>query len=192
MVETITPAVHGGRNFSYYRSVALHVLGAMFSAALFGLALGGLGALLGGPWEAGAWAVVIAAVLYAARELLGLPVPLPDLDRQVPEWWRTYFSPPIASFLYGLGLGVGYLTFLSFGTLVAVTVGAVVSADPLTGAALMAPFGAARGLGVLVSRRHAPERVLDRLDDPDLRRDARLVNGAGLLVVALAAVAGLL
>src|SRR5205809_2949942 len=115
MAQTITPVVHGGRRGRWARSVAAHVVGATASAAALGAALGAAGRVLGGPWgRAGLAAVAVVAVLYSARELLGLSVPLPNLHRQVPEWWRTFFPPPVAALLYGAELGVGFVTFLSF------------------------------------------------------------------------------
>jgi hypothetical protein len=73
---------------------------------------------------------------------------LPNARRQVPEWWRTFFSPPVAATLYGAGLGVAFVTFLSFGTFVAVAAGALVGGDPLLGALVCAPFGLARAAAV--------------------------------------------
>src|SRR5438477_3054101 len=153
MVQTITPVVHGGRHGRWLGSVAAYTFGATVSAAALGAALGGVGRLLGAPWgAAGLWALAVVAAVFSVRELFGVPIPLPNLHRQVPEWWRTFFSPPVTSFLYGLGLGVGFLTYLSFGTLVAVGAVAVASGRPLIGLAVMAPFGLARGLSVLVAR----------------------------------------
>jgi hypothetical protein len=149
MVETIAPVVHGGRNRSYWTAIALHTLGATLSAALFGAFLGGLGHVLGAPWgDAGLIALAVVAGIYALRELFGLPIPLPDLDRQVPEWWRTFFSKNVAAFLYGIGLGIGFLTYLSFGTYVAVMTGAFISGDVRTGAALCGAFGLSRSLAL--------------------------------------------
>ncbi len=52
-------------------------------------------ALLGAPWgRAGALIVAAVAVLYLVRELTGIRVPVPQLRRQVPDWWRTYFGRP--------------------------------------------------------------------------------------------------
>lgn len=188
MVETIAPVVHGGRNRSYYFSVLMHTVGTTASAATFGLTLGAIGALLGAPYEGGltAWLVASVAGLYALRELFRLRIPLPDLDRQVPDWWRTYFSLPIASLLYGTGLGVGFITYLSFGTLVPVALGALLLGDPLLGALLVGAFGLARGLSVLVSaRRTPPEDIVEGLGAPSLRRAARLINGTALLAIAV-------
>jgi hypothetical protein len=151
MVQTITPVVHGGRRSRWSGTVALHALGAVVSAGAFGAALGIGGSLLGAPWgTAGGLLVVGLALLYTARELFDLPIPIPDRRRQVPEWWRTTFSTRTAAFLYGLGLGIGFLTYLRFGTLVVVSSVAVGSGDPVAGAVVLAPFGLARGLSVAV------------------------------------------
>lgn len=188
MVTTIDPVVHGGRNRRYVLAVALHVFGATAAAGVFGAALGGVGALLGGPWRVAGPAVVAAiAGLYALREGVGLPVPVPDRHRQVPEWWRTFYSPPVASLLYGLGLGIGFLTFLTFGTYVAVATGAVASASPATGALVCGAFGLARGLSILAAGWGGGTPALDRLERLGATRGPRLVNAAAL--AALAAVA---
>src|SRR5947208_895396 len=135
MAQTITPVVHGGRRGRWLGSVILHTAGTTASAAVFGAALGGIGRVLGAPWgAAGLAAVAAVAAAYAARELLRIPIPLPNLRRQVPDWWRTFFSPPAAAALYGLGLGVGFFTYLTFGTLVAVAAAAIASGRIAAGA----------------------------------------------------------
>ena len=196
MVETITPVVHGGRSRRYWSSVALHTLGAALAAALLGVALGAIGGLAGAPWgRAGLVVIAVVALVYAAREGLHLPIPLPDRHAQVPDWWRTFFSPGVAAFLYGAGLGAGFLTFLSFGTYVAVVAGAVASGSPLIGAALCIPFGVMRGLSVTVSRsarsEDDAEGIMNRLDEFGTTAVPRVVNAAMLVVVAIAAVAAL-
>jgi cytochrome c biogenesis protein CcdA len=183
MAETITPVVHGGRRRPYLEASALHVLGATATAALLGLALGATGALLRAPWEATPLVVGAVAALYFLREAFGLPVPLPDRKRQVPEWWRTFYSPGVAAFLYGAGLGVGFLTYLSFGTFAAVMAAAIASGDPLTGALLCGAFGLARGLAVVVVTWNGPAD----LDEVAGSSGPRLVNAAALAATALTA-----
>jgi hypothetical protein len=195
MVETIAPVVHGARRSRWWLSVALHAVGTTLAAAAFGAGLGGLGALVGAPWgRAGLVAVAAVAAIYALRELLRVPVPLPDRRRQVPEWWRTFFPPSAASFLYGLGLGVGFLTYLRHGTLVAVAVAAVASGDPVLGSVLVAPFGLARGVSVLASRRGttgtAIASTLDRLEGMAEGRFPAVANGLVLVVLGAAAAIG--
>jgi hypothetical protein len=193
MAQTITPVGHGGRGSGWAASVALHAGGATLTAGLLGAALGGLGLLLGAPWGLpGAAAVAVVAALYAGRELTGLPVPLPDARRQVPEWWRTQFAPGPASFLYGLGLGVGFATHLRHGTLVAAAAAVVASGEPVLGALVLAPFGLARAATVLVARGATDpprlHRLSERLERLGLSPVARWANGAALLVLALAAI----
>jgi hypothetical protein len=117
---------------------------------VFGAALAAFGALLDAPSDAGLAVVAAVAALYLA-EVLGARVPVPQLRRQVPNWWRSFFPSGVASFLYGVGLGIGFFTYLTRGTLVVVSVAAFVSGDPLVGALVLAPFGLARGLTASVA-----------------------------------------
>src|SRR3990172_12851360 len=122
MVETINPVVRGGRARGG-GAVIVHAIGAGASAAAFGAGLGAFGAALGAPFGgAGTWVVALVAAVYAMGELTGGRVTVPQLRRQVPDWWRTFFPAPVAALLYGVGLGVGFVTFLDHGTLVAVSV----------------------------------------------------------------------
>jgi Methylamine utilisation protein MauE len=192
MVETITPVVHGGSRERWGISLALHAIGAAAAAAIVGSLLAGAGALLGAPWGMpGAVLVVATAALYVAREL-GAPVPVPQLRRQVPDWWRTFFPPHVAAFLYGLGLGPGFLTYLGHGTVVVVSVAAFASGRPLLGAAVLAPFGLARGLGpVLAFGVRSPSdaaALVERLDRSASRARWRVANALALSMVLVATV----
>ena len=192
MVETITPVVHGGSRERWGISLALHAFGAAVAAAIVGSLLAGAGALLSAPWGVpGAWLVVAAAALYVAREL-GAPVPVPQLRRQVPDWWRTFFPPHVAAFLYGLGLGPGFLTYLGHGTVVVVAVAAFASGRPLLGAAVLAPFGLARGLGpVLTFGVRSPSdaaALVERLDRSASKARWRVANALALSMVLVATV----
>jgi hypothetical protein len=190
MVETITPVVHGGSRSRWGVSLALHAIGAATAAAIVGSLLAGAGALLGAPWGApGTALVVAAATFYVAREL-GAPVPVPQLRRQVPDWWRTFFPPHVAAFLYGLGLGPAFLTYLGHGTVVVVSVAAFASGRPLLGAALLAPFGLARGLGpVLAFGVRSPgdaAALVERLDRSASKPRWRVANALALSAVLVA------
>jgi hypothetical protein len=59
----------------------------------------------------------LLAAIYAGHEANIWHVPRPQFGHQVPEAWRKIFSPNVASFIYGFGLGTIYLTRL--GSLVA-------------------------------------------------------------------------
>lgn len=192
MVETITPVVYGGRT-RWAVALALHTLGATLTAALFGATLGAVGGLLEAPWgRAGAFAVALAALVYALGELPRVTAAVPQMRRQVPDWWREYFSWPIAATLYGAGLGIGFFTYLAHGTLVVVSVAAMASGDPLVGAAILAPFGLARGLSAVraagVATQAESQDLVDRLVGSPERRRA-VANGAALATVAVLAIA---
>jgi len=185
MVETISPVVHGGRTKTYWLSIALHVFGATAAAAAFGTLLGGLGALVGAPWgSVGALLTAALAVLYLLREAFGLPIPIFDRKKQVPEWWRTFYSKPVASLLYGLGLGVGFLTYLTFGTFVVVAVAAFASGDPLFALLLSGTFGAARSVAVAIA---TGTNTTDALEEPSIVVTGKVANATVLAVVALGA-----
>ena len=191
MVETITPVVHGERRGLYRWALALHTGGAVTAAAALGGLLGSIGALAGAPWGGlGLYALAAIACIYAVRELFGAPVPLPARRDQVPSWWRTFYSPLVAGLLYGLALGIGFLTYLSFGTFVAVAAAAALGGDPVLGAVLCAPFGLGRGIAVAWANRgpaRDPGRTIARLEDLALGRSPRLLNSAALVAVAATA-----
>jgi Methylamine utilisation protein MauE len=192
MVETISPVVHGGRG-RWLGTLVLHALGATGTAAAFGAALGLIGRSLDAPWgRPGLVTLGAVAAVYALGTLLRLDVPVPQLRRQVPDWWRTYFGRPIAAVLYGAGLGVGFLTYLSSGTLVVVAYAAIATGSPAVGALIVAPFGLVRGLSALVAWRSITQEqsraLVDRLvATSDVAR--RVTNGGLLLVIASIAVA---
>ncbi|MEP6973274.1 MAG: MauE/DoxX family redox-associated membrane protein [Actinomycetota bacterium] len=187
MVETITPVVDGGRA-RWLETLALHTLGATATAALFGATLGWIGELLGAPWQrAGMVALTTVAGVYAMSELTHRRIPVPQLRRQVPDWWRSFFGRSFAAVLYGAGLGVGFFTYLAHGTLVVVASVAVVSGRPTIGALLVAPFGLARGLSVAVAWRSVSAEQSSALVDrlvaaPESRR--RAANGGVLALLA--------
>jgi hypothetical protein len=194
MVETINPVVYGDERRSrarYRTALALHVLGATAAAALFGAALGGAGALVGAPFgAAGRAAVAAVAVLYLLREAFGVPVPVIEARRQVPDWWRTFFSRNVTAFLYGTGVGIGFLTYLGHGTLLVVSVAAGATGRPLAGALLLASFGFARALAVAAgARTDDPSALVNRLARFARRGWARVAHGVALALVAVAAVA---
>jgi hypothetical protein len=192
MAQTITPVVHGGSRRRWAGPVILHVLGAALSAAILGVGLGLVGSIAGAPWGRPGMLVVGAIGLaYAAREILRLPVPIPEMRRQVPEWWRGALGPRTVAFLYGLALGPGFLTHLRHGTFVAVSAAALALGDPWLGVVLLAPFGIARALGVAAASAGRTETAvmaagarLERLGAGPLPRAA---NAVALILMGVVA-----
>ena len=192
MVETIAPVVYEGKRSRYFAALAVFACAALLAAGLVGLLAGTLGAIVGAPWGSATWiAVAAAAVIYALRDVFHLPIPIPDRHRQVPQWWRSFYSQRVTAWLYGFGLGIGYLTYLSFGTYFVVTIAAFATGDPVLGAAFCAPFGVGRALSVVAANgKLQSDRAsgIDRIDDLATTAWPRIVNSFVLIAVAGAAV----
>src|SRR4029453_1006927 len=140
MVETFTPAVCGSKRRQRI-ALAGFATGAIAVAALVGALLGALGALIG---REVALVVAGLAMLAAAREAGLLPIPLPQVRRQVPERWRVELPLPLWSIGYGAGLGAGFLTFQPVATFWVACAAAVALANPAAAAACFAAYGAGR------------------------------------------------
>ena len=180
MVETFTPAVCGSKRRQRI-ALAGFATGAIAVSALVGALLGALGALIGREL-----ALVVAglAILAAAREAGLLPIPLPQVRRQVPERWRVELPLPLWSIGYGAGLGAGFLTFQPVATFWVACAAALALANPAAAAACFAAYGAGRAVMAAWPRRgHVdPTEAVESL----VRRRRLLLVGnvAALLVCA--------
>jgi cytochrome c biogenesis protein CcdA len=191
VAETVAPVVHGVRRWLV--AVAAFAAGSIAAGAALGWTLGWASARAGGGGEHGAWAAAAVVAAYAAREAGLLRLPIPQLRRQVPRRWREVLPLPAAAFLYGAGLGVGFVTYVPVATLAAVAA-AIAFADPASGTVALAAFGAGRAL-VLVAAT-AGLRDWDTAADRFERAGGWLRERGGVLRTAnagaLAALAGVL
>jgi hypothetical protein len=184
MIESFTPAGCGSRRRRRL-ALALFTGGALLAAATLGAALGLLGSVLPGG-RATLLAVAALALAAAAREAGVLPLPLPQVRRQVPDSWRGSLPLPVWSLGYGAGLGAGTFTFQPVATFWVACAGAVAIGRPAVAAACFSLYGAGRALmAVLPSRGADPAAAAARLAGRMLA--VRRVNAA-----ALTAFAGLL
>lgn len=122
MAMTINPAVSGGR-YRWFRDVAAFFVGAAFGAAIalsaVLLVVDVAAAILPFDWLiAGA----VAVIAWAALHDLGVPLPLPYRERQVPDWLRDVLPPVVVAAVFGAMLGVGFLTLFTYSTHLAVLV----------------------------------------------------------------------
>ena len=191
MAETVAPVVHGVRRWLV--AVAAFAVGSVAAGAALGWAVGWAAGRAGGGGAHGAWAAAGIAAAYAARETGLLRLPVPQLRRQVPQRWREVLPLPATAFLYGAGLGIGFVTYVPVATLVAVTA-AIALADPGAGMAALAAFGAGRA-AVLVAATaglHDWDEAADRFE----RAGSWLRERGGALRTAnagaMAALAGVL
>ena len=190
MVETIVPVVHGTR--TWLISVMLFAAGATGSAALVGL-------LLGAALPTGGRGVVVAVALFALVEAASeaglVRVPTPQLRRQVPERWRERHSQPVAALLYGVGLGLGFATYLPVATLIVVSIAVAALLSAGDGAVVLGAFGLGRAIALAVGtlRVRSYEQATGRIEQMarlGIRRLRRL-NAVALLVLAALLALGL-
>lgn len=122
MALTINPAVSGTRKRWFIHIAAFFIgvwLGGLISLAVVIAVVGGLGSLL--PRVALA-ACLLGVIFWAAAKDLGAPLWLPYRQRQVPEWLRDALPPGAIAVLYGVMLGVGFLTLFTYSTQLAMLV----------------------------------------------------------------------
>src|SRR5690349_13705181 len=92
-------------------AVSLYTIACLSTSMLLGALLGMLGYLLRGGLgaaslhfalpHAGAWAIGLLALAYAASDMGWLPMPRPNLTQAVPiSWWRSW-QPYGAALVYG-------------------------------------------------------------------------------------------
>ena len=121
---------------------------------------------------------------------------VPQIRRQVPEHWRRVMPLPLAAFLYGILLGLGFTTFvLSFGVWALAGISLALG-EPSAGVAIGLAFGAGRALPVIaiapLCDRDAGIRVTELMTQrPAIYRGFRLGDALALAVVGAAALTAL-
>lgn len=113
MALTVTPAVSRGRDvvlqtLAYFAGI---VFGSLVSVTLVLLIYEGLQYVWGRAWTT---AMVSGAIAWALLHDLGLPLPLPYRNRQVPERLRDALPLGAVAFCFGVILGCGFLTLFTY------------------------------------------------------------------------------
>lgn len=126
----------------------------MGGGATVGVLAGVMGRLLVSPTSAvhvALWiGVALVALLYEGRELRGWPLPVPTRHWQVPKHWGQYGEPFYAA-AFGVILGAGFFTFVTFIGDYLLLLLCFLFANPLQGGMLMAAFGLARAAPILLA-----------------------------------------
>lgn len=95
------------------------------------------------------WYLVSAAALvYGLIEARGIQWPVPQIHWQVPKDWGKH-GRPLFAIGFGLVLGPGFFTFVSYIGYHLLLIVCIVIADPIHSAVLMAIFGASRAAPIL-------------------------------------------
>ena len=166
-----------------------------------------LGALVGGVATFGTLAVLgslagvgglelvaMLGVAAAIADVRGRPI-VPQIRHQVPEHWRRVLPLPLATFLYGVLLGLGFTTFVYAVALWALAGIAFALGSPQAGVLVGLAFGVGRALPICVlapvAHRRAGRTVVDTMvQRPVVLAVVRRLAAACLVVVAASALVG--
>jgi hypothetical protein len=137
----------------YTPTFLLHGVGYTIGALILGVILGLAGRLLGfqGVSVLTLAALGLASLVYGAHQFGFLRVPYPQRRAQVPHDARQRFPMWFIGGLYGLSLGLNYLTYVQTPILYLVTAAAVLSGNVGTAILLFLAFNAGRFLPMAVN-----------------------------------------
>lgn len=163
--------------------------------------VGGSAAVLGTvlfPFGAGQVAPIVGlviSILLVGRELSGRPVQLPQLRRQTSARWGKLLPGPVAAGVWGLDIGLGVATYITFSGFWLPLTLALLFESPTMGMSLMASYWLGRALPVwlLPGSIQGPAEVLRLQDAIDAARPmfqqshmvGLLVGAASLAALAL-------
>src|SRR5689334_15700907 len=136
MLGSITPLGERGRNSRWTVTVTAYVVGSTAAGALFGSALGGVGALA--PGNALARLVALAILIAAGASLdAGLAgARLPTVRRQVNEDWLARYRGWVYGVSFGFQLGLGVVTVVNLSAVYATLAAALLSQSTTAGAVI--------------------------------------------------------
>lgn len=154
MLGSITPLGERSRRMRWGVTAAAYAAGCVAGGALAGGMLGAIGSVTSGRLPDG-----FAAALLAAAAAVGLAfdlglagLRLPTTRRQVDERWLRRYRGWVYGGGFGFQLGLGVVTIVPASVVYLAGVGALLSASPVSGAAIGAVFGAARASSLLLVR----------------------------------------
>ena len=188
MIDTLAASGYAERRRTTLAACATFLPGALLGGVVTFGGLAYLGSLVhGGAWSALALGVVALAALLEA----GNARVRPQVHRQVPESWRRVAPLPVASFGYGVLLGLGWTTYVLTLAVWALFALAFALGDPVLGVAAGVAFGLGRALPIVglapALERPLGMRVADAMAErPGLLRGMRLVDALALVGVGLA------
>jgi hypothetical protein len=144
-------AGNGSKKWVMY--VSIYTAAGWISSTFVGLTTSfvGLSLFQTSTGTAGVYCALIVALLASAREFGLVSIPLPQVRRQTKRIWATIFPTPITAALWGLDLGLVFSTWLTYSGAWLLLIVAIVSQDPVFGAALFAAYWFGRVLSVWIA-----------------------------------------
>ncbi len=161
MLASITPLGERGRGNRWTTTAGLFITASAAGGAALGAVLGLLGSVVldhvGIGWRLGVLGAALA--VGVVWELGRGRVPGPR--RQVNERWLDQYRRWIYAAGFGAQLGIGVVTIVVTSAVYGVWAAALVSAQPVAGAAIGAAAGAMRGATLLAgARATSPQRLV--------------------------------
>jgi hypothetical protein len=143
MIFVITPLVKEAQRGRAWTRLLTYCSALLVSSILVGILLGWVGHYSFRRWNFATTFLACIAVLLSAREFGALRLPLPSSDWRVPRQWLRfgYFR---GAFVYGLALGLGFLTRAPFATYHIMLIWILAVGDPAYGATLGLSYAAGR------------------------------------------------
>ena len=194
-ISLLRPTGKGARAVAgWLPTFAMHGAGYALGAVVLGTALGAIGAILGFAGFGTTFALSILALIglaYGAHQFDFLRVPYPQRRAQVPHDARQRFPKWVVGGLYGMSLGLDYLTYVQTPLLYLITLAAVFSGQIGAAILLIALFNLGRFLPVAVNllpvTDYAIQHWLARNQERAAMADGAILValGAALAVLAL-------
>jgi len=154
-ISLLRPTGKGARALvDWLPTFAMHGLGYVAGALILGTLLGALGMSLGFSGFTSGFGLAVLALIglvYGAHQLDFLRVPYPQRRAQVPHDARQRFPKWVVGGLYGLSLGLDYLTYVQTPLLYMMTAAAILTGNPVEAIAIIALFNLGRFLPVAVN-----------------------------------------
>jgi cytochrome c biogenesis protein CcdA len=194
LVGALTPLGKEAHNYKlWFKSVLAYTAAGMVSSIIVGAALGIIGRYMIGEAIRGPAYYITGSIglILTAKEWNILRFNLPERKQQTEKFWAHQFGFVGASVLWGLHIGLGFFTRITYGGFWALVAIALALGDPIFGAALMSAYWLGRVLSVWVAPLLVnPERGCGELMEAILghRNALRRISGAALILFSAIAV----
>jgi hypothetical protein len=136
----------------YTKTRLFHIAGSLSSAILAGISLGWLGSRL--PVrisEQVAWFILgTLSLTFILREFGWMRFPVPQMDRQTNKTWRSRFGPESAAWWWGLDLGSGLTTLVTFSGYWLLVLATLFKGEVIYGGLVIGLYGLGRALSVIL------------------------------------------
>lgn len=196
LVGALTPLGKEAHDYKlWFRSVLSYTAAGTVSSIIVGATLGTVGRFTLGETLRGPTYYIVGSIglILAAREWKILNFSLPERKRQTEKFWVHDFGFVGASLLWGVHIGLGFFTRITYSGFWALAAITLALSDPFFGAALMSAYWLGRVLSVWIAPLLLkPEATCAGLTDAIMDHGNVLRRISGAALVGCSAIAVLL